>query len=573
MRFLVQRPFLEEFSSSALTRSAQDAGIPLSTLTHALVGDRKPLGLYGWPHLTVIGRCVQMPLEELLDKHTIFPFVTSLLSDEERSQHRSGVLAEKVGHLGDARGANHGFARPRWCEECTRADRARLGFSYWRITHNLPGVLVCLEHHLPLLANERARVSQGRVADWELPDQIPYSDPIVSEARPFLVRLAQAAVRRFREPVSEFTARGLDWMRTRFESLGMRTEGKIRFNAELLAMIRSCLGVDASAVFTRDVESEIATVAKLPWHPGTTRWAPLKHLVLQAALDMPDKVLAEHIPTDLVSRRRLRDGAVASDAEKADVARNFIDARMTAGVTTTVREVLEKCGVFSVVGPEDKRYPLLRLQLNRLIDSNISTNAPIGLTDKELVQVARQFLREREELCQSTTAKEMLAHCGLNHFPSKKAYPLLCEQIRQLRESSIAAVPIFEGTDDEFAQAAAAFIDSRIKSGTRTLVSEVVQASGFGRLVVTKNFPLLRAQMDRLKTLSIAANRNSTFADAEAALAASEFIANARARGDRISVDGVIRTCGATLKIGRGRRGYPKFFEELDKIHEGRGVH
>jgi len=38
----------------------------------------------------------------------------------------------------------------RMCRDCVAGDRERIGFSYWRRTHQLRGVTWCIKHHRPL---------------------------------------------------------------------------------------------------------------------------------------------------------------------------------------------------------------------------------------------------------------------------------------------------------------------------------------------------------------------------------------------------------------------------------------
>lgn len=90
-------------------------------------------------------------VDELIDKHTIFPFYAPYLSKN------LARLIRQAMHLDDCTmaGARIGRAQQgrkmsclRFCPECVRADRAAFGETYWHRLHQLRGVDSCYHHQV-----------------------------------------------------------------------------------------------------------------------------------------------------------------------------------------------------------------------------------------------------------------------------------------------------------------------------------------------------------------------------------------------------------------------------------------
>lgn len=99
--------------------------------------------------------------EELILRHTLYPYYTAFLS-KERS---SGILQSMRGEFGGEIHAKTGImasgihtrAFLMFCPECFRRDIDKYGEPYWHRLHQIPGVLVCTEHCC-LLQESRIRI-------------------------------------------------------------------------------------------------------------------------------------------------------------------------------------------------------------------------------------------------------------------------------------------------------------------------------------------------------------------------------------------------------------------------------
>lgn len=137
--------------------------------SHSFTGTRSKLGLSnGASVVSSLPRHLReilavLPLEypvrsaeEIIANHTILPFYQFFRSEADSKQsvriavgegswiHLLGFIACR----GQGLMAEHPF--PAYCQSCIESDLERLGYSYWRRTHQLPSVRFCPWHRLPL---------------------------------------------------------------------------------------------------------------------------------------------------------------------------------------------------------------------------------------------------------------------------------------------------------------------------------------------------------------------------------------------------------------------------------------
>lgn len=110
----------------------------------------------------------------ILTKHTIFPFFASFQSAVAVAGAvatlRGGIvggLKYRLGLIASGFGADHPLKA---CPMCIEQDRQSHGFAYWHLTHQYPGVLVCLIHRVVLTVSTQNRRWRDRFA-WTLPTE------------------------------------------------------------------------------------------------------------------------------------------------------------------------------------------------------------------------------------------------------------------------------------------------------------------------------------------------------------------------------------------------------------------
>ncbi|MGE5490308.1 MAG: TniQ family protein [Actinomycetota bacterium] len=104
--------------------------------------------------------------EELVQKATILPAylwfrpdsITGMILERVRGDSTAGVAQM----LGISHSALATFAPRRCCRQCVEADRYEFGTAYWHRSHQLPGVLICPRHQVPLHASRRLASNKWR---------------------------------------------------------------------------------------------------------------------------------------------------------------------------------------------------------------------------------------------------------------------------------------------------------------------------------------------------------------------------------------------------------------------------
>lgn len=97
----------------------------------------------------------KLTAEKLIYNHTLFPFYAPFLPVQRFEMLLTGMRSDYGGNLHSLTGIMAGaFSEPRFlrfCPTCNQYDYKLYGEYYWHRIHQVPGVLVCPEHNLPLL--------------------------------------------------------------------------------------------------------------------------------------------------------------------------------------------------------------------------------------------------------------------------------------------------------------------------------------------------------------------------------------------------------------------------------------
>ncbi|MFF3102617.1 TnsD family transposase [Viridibacillus arvi] len=90
-------------------------------------------------------------LEEILGKHTFFNFYTNFIGEEAKNFVKNamytgvkkGAIHMKTGVMASGVKEKKYFC---YCTDCLNEDIQQFGETYWHLTHQLPGVMVCTKH-------------------------------------------------------------------------------------------------------------------------------------------------------------------------------------------------------------------------------------------------------------------------------------------------------------------------------------------------------------------------------------------------------------------------------------------
>lgn len=169
-------PHPDELIGSLLARACRQLGLPAKRLARRLGGRRLAPYSFVLPgNLADIARFVPIEPDELLWKHTMFPYVTAFLPPQVRVAIRDkllGAAALPVWSAGSLiRSISGSITRRRFCPLCTVEDARTYGEPYRHRLHHLPGVDACPMHGVALHENEvpLSNMRPGLAAD--LPHQ------------------------------------------------------------------------------------------------------------------------------------------------------------------------------------------------------------------------------------------------------------------------------------------------------------------------------------------------------------------------------------------------------------------
>ncbi|MFB6367707.1 TnsD family transposase [Paenibacillus elgii] len=154
-------PYPDELYYSIIARYIKWSGEPhYRSLLQSIFGNKHVTASVDLP--SNIGRLVerlpvtsQLTVEQLIQKHTMFPFYSAFLPPEQAEAVRKSMIEGNGNEIYSRIGVMGSAIRPnkfiRYCKECLSHDLETYGESYWHRIHQLPGLDVCVEHGIELL--------------------------------------------------------------------------------------------------------------------------------------------------------------------------------------------------------------------------------------------------------------------------------------------------------------------------------------------------------------------------------------------------------------------------------------
>ena len=232
--------------------------------------------------------------EYLIKNHTLFPFYSAFLPPERAEKvlesmkgENGGSVYSRTGIMASSVTLNQYF---KFCPVCAKEDKLQYGELYWHRVHQIPGVLVCPKHYVPLY-NSLVPVRgynkyQYKAASEEncvKPDiDVMYADDIFEK----LVRLTEDAQVLLN---SDFEKRNIEWYKEQYlakmTEMGFATvNGKVHrkrlikefinyYGEEFLDMVQSSVDVDNDSNWLMDMIRKKNKTAH-----------PIRHLLLSRFL-------------------------------------------------------------------------------------------------------------------------------------------------------------------------------------------------------------------------------------------------------------------------------------------------
>jgi len=192
------KPYPDEACASVLIRACRHTGQGLPSILAAL-GETRSRGeaLRHTAALSSLSCRVGTSISDFLQSHTFIPYATCFLPSDAQQRYIQWVLSTHTAGAERFRYINRlppALWPKRFCFQCASEDQKRLGESYWRRQHCLPGMTFCPIHLAPL--TECSQGERGSLA-LMLPCDIlatPVSTPAPSHMTETFTRLSLDAL-------------------------------------------------------------------------------------------------------------------------------------------------------------------------------------------------------------------------------------------------------------------------------------------------------------------------------------------------------------------------------------------
>lgn len=178
---LLPRPYPDEVIGSVIVRTCVRSGISRKRILTDIAGTQRSYNSFlVSTGLQRIGVLSGTDPDELLLKHTMFPYAVAVMPQAMRTMLRDKALRPTMGLdcLGSmTKNVSHGVHYRRICPMCVAYDLRTYGESYWHRSHLLPAVWTCNIHSVMLqetMVPLRGHVqSPTMLLPHELPSTIP----------------------------------------------------------------------------------------------------------------------------------------------------------------------------------------------------------------------------------------------------------------------------------------------------------------------------------------------------------------------------------------------------------------
>lgn len=358
MRYLLQRPLPDEILTSALVRTCRRFHISIKQL----------MGLFGtntnspsFFHMSNIGSyadAMGLKASSLLERATVFTTLVAFQSSDRKEAYRTaaieGAASKTVGFSAFQSAANFVPFR-RLCLLCVRADKSRYGWTYWHLSHQLPGVSFCARHATRLRVSELITTSGASRWSYQLPDEV-HSAPQRGRTIAFDVELNRLAIcTQAGAGRGSLAPLAADYYREALIRAGLVSVDRQVNAGRARDWIAGNLGGLAGCGGLLQVDPTLAWVDLILRERPGIPFPSCKHLIIQAALastPRPELPILDHISTGFRGRP-LGD----LDVVKAKELDARIRTRLKNPEKFTLQQELEGVGIWGAFRHNRLKYP------------------------------------------------------------------------------------------------------------------------------------------------------------------------------------------------------------------------
>lgn len=146
---------------------------------------------------------MKIPIAELIEKHTMFPYYGRFLPRERRQQALSMLIQmdEKYHNLIYVTKSKSITRYLRYCPACAADERRAYGETYWHRSHQLFGVNICPVHGCELMNSPVEISSKTSPYLYSAEEMVPPAEEAVQKSNPLEQRIAEYVHAVFHSPM------------------------------------------------------------------------------------------------------------------------------------------------------------------------------------------------------------------------------------------------------------------------------------------------------------------------------------------------------------------------------------
>lgn len=358
MRSLLQRPLKDELLSSALVRTCVRFDLRIKPLMRSICGTENAPSFFHMSNIGAYASILGLDPLELLNKATLFPSLVAFQPWERRGHFESAAFGDKptrsIG-LSALQSTSQYVPFRRLCPLCVRLDRCLYGWSFWHVSHHIPGVSFCSVHDVRLRVTDLPTSSGPRRWCYELPDGV-------------LSRLKSQPLSKFERELNRLAL--TTQSKELWSALGPMSKRFYRVQLECAGLVSQGTPVSAASArqWVAGHMKRVPSLSELLQEDPTLTWVDLilrdrpnapfpaiKHLVIQAAIT---STLRPALPIlDYKSTGNRRRDTRQFDSEKAQELDSRIRVLLQGSERFTLREALESVGAWGKYRHARRKYP------------------------------------------------------------------------------------------------------------------------------------------------------------------------------------------------------------------------
>lgn len=365
------QPYPDEVIGSVLARGARLLGLSWARTLHLTSGRSPSSAPFLMPFaLDRLAHHMGIEPEVLLERHTLFPYAAGFMPLKRREAFKARALSAGNDCRLDALAHVVLNRKPfrRVCPECIKEDLAIRGETYWRRSHLLPGVHICIWHRIALRRTTTPLQGGRDTSDSWLPDRSPLAVTRKPLPHPILESLAIHSVTALLRPPAE-----RNWLE-RYAVASFALGYQLRSTAVASAVVAADLKRFFGDPFLRSLNADVDLSQKSPWpallvrpqYP--TRLAAPKHILMLSFLEHATPI------RNLMHAQYLRPGPTIRDYKKVDLQamrrmETFLRAQIKKKRRVTVFDLRRASGEQPCLKRFKERFPRSRKFLDEFRSS------------------------------------------------------------------------------------------------------------------------------------------------------------------------------------------------------------